>query len=157
MMDGSLSISDMTYHFARIDLDRTNYPITVDHAYVENFDRATLDRLQEIYRSYCQHRKFPSVMPMFESRFFDTMADVIAYYSNSNWVAWSLIRRYDDKNAMCDQFAWTYHEPRQRLGIETLKTECAIYKARGFRYLYLEQAHFYKQEIAGFELLGPIT
>jgi hypothetical protein len=44
-----------------------------------------------------------------------------------------------------------------RLGIESLKTECAIYKAKGFRYLYLEQAHAYKQELAGFEILGPMT
>jgi len=38
-----------------------------------------------------------------------------------------------------------------------MKTECAIYKARGFRYLYLEQAHLYKSEIDGFEILGPMT
>jgi hypothetical protein len=33
-----------------------------------------------------------------------------------------------------------------------MKTECAIYKARGFKYLYLEQAHLYKSEIQGFEI-----
>jgi hypothetical protein len=147
----------MDYQFARIDLDRTNYEASIKYTYVDNFDRCTLDRLQEIYHTYCRHRKFSSVMPMFESRFLDPMADVIAYHDRNRWVAWSLIRRYDDLNAICDQFAWTYHEPRQRLGIETLKTECAIYKARGFRYLYLEQAHFYKQEIEGFEILGPLT
>ena len=96
-------------------------------------------------------------MPLFESRFQDPMADVIGYWDCSNMVAFSLIRRYDDKNAMCDQFAWTYHDPKLRLGIETMKTECAIYKARGFDYLYLEQAHLYKQEIEGFEILGPMT
>jgi hypothetical protein len=37
-----------------------------------------------------------------------------------------------------------------------MKTECAIYKSRGFRYLYLEQAHEYKKEIDGFEILGPL-
>ena len=42
-------------------------------------------------------------------------------------------------------------------GIETMKTECAIYRARGFDYLYLEQAHLYKTEIDGFEILGPMT
>ena len=43
-----------------------------------------------------------------------------------------------------------------RLGIESLQTECAIYKARGFKYLYLEQAHLYKQDMDGFEILGPL-
>jgi hypothetical protein len=85
------------------------------------------------------------------------MADVLGYYAGGNLVAFSLIRRFDDHNALCDQFAWTYHEPRLRLGIETMKTECAIYRARGFHYLYLEQAHLYKQEIEGFEILGAIT
>ena len=96
-------------------------------------------------------------MPLFESRFRDPMADVIGYWSGGNMVAFSLIRRYDDHNAICDQFAWTYHDPRLRLGIETMKTECAIYKERGFDYLYLEQAHLYKSEIEGFEILGPMT
>ena len=111
----------------------------------------------EIYRTYCIYKHFGSVMPLFESRFRDPMADVIGYWHQANMVAFSLIRRFDEENAMCDQFAWTYHDPGLRLGIETLKTECAIYKQRGFRYLYLEQAHLYKSEIAGFEILGPMT
>jgi hypothetical protein len=96
-------------------------------------------------------------MPMFHSRYRDPQADIIGYYDNAKLVAWSLIRRFDERNALCDQFAWTYHRPRLRLGIETMKTECAIYRARGFDYLYLEQAHLYKSEIDGFEILGPMT
>jgi hypothetical protein len=84
------------------------------------------------------------------------MTDVIGYYDQDALVAFSLIRRYDDKNALCVQFAWNYNNPKLRLGIETMKTECAIYRARGFEYLYLEQAHLYKSEIAGFEILGPL-
>jgi hypothetical protein len=84
------------------------------------------------------------------------MTDMIGYYDNNLLVAWSLIRRFDHENALCDQFAWTYHNPKSRLGIESLKTECAIYKARGFKFLYLEQAHLYKSEIDGFEILGPL-
>jgi hypothetical protein len=144
----------MTYQFARINLAKTTYQPTVDWYYITNPNTAVLN---DIYRTYCIHKHFGSVMPLFESRFRDPMADVIGYYDGGNMVAFSLIRRYDDKNAICDQFAWTYHDPKLRLGIETMKTECAIYRARGFRYLYLEQAHLYKQEIAGFEILGPIT
>jgi hypothetical protein len=36
-----------------------------------------------------------------------------------------------------------------------MKHECAVYKARGYQYLYLGGADEYKQEIAGFEMLGP--
>ncbi len=146
----------MTYHFARVDLSLTNYTESVKWQYLDK-SQQDINQCQEIYRTYCIYKHFASVMPLFESRLLDPMADVIGYLDRGQIVAFSLIRRYDDENAICDQFAWTYHNPRLRLGIETMKTECAIYKARGFRYLYLEQAHLYKKEIAGFELLGPMT
>jgi hypothetical protein len=146
----------MTYEFARIDLAKTEYTESVTWNYLSKSDYM-IAKCQDIYRAYCAHKRFASVMPMFPSRFRDPMADVLGYYAGGNLVAFSLIRRFDDHNALCDQFAWTYHEPRLRLGIETMKTECAIYRARGFRYLYLEQAHLYKQEIEGFEILGAIT
>ena len=147
----------MTYQFARIDLAKTHYETTVDWRYLRELTPAVITQLNDIYRTYCIYKHFGSVMPMFASRYLDPMADVIGYYDQGELVAWSLIRRFDEHNALCDQFAWTYHRPRMRLGIESMKTECAIYRARGFRYLYLEQAHLYKQEIQGFELLGPMT
>ena len=146
----------MSYQFARVDLARTAYTPTVSWRYITDLSTATLNQLDNIYRAYCDHKRFASVMPMFHSRYLDPMADIIGYYDQDQLVAWSLIRRFDDHNALCDQFAWTYHDPRTRLGIETLKTECAIYRDRGFHYLYLEQAHLYKSEINGFEILGPL-
>lgn len=146
----------MSYQFARINLAQTSYPESIQWCYLSKSDYM-IEKCQEIYRAYCIHKKFPSVMPMFVNRFREPSADILGYFSGGNMVAFSLIRRLDDTNALCDQFAWTYHEPKLRLGIETLKTECAIYKARGYQYLYLEQAHLYKSEIAGFELLGPMT
>ena len=143
----------MTYQFARIDLSKTNYEPTVKWARLVYPD---INQLNSIYRDYCQHKRFASVMPIFDSRYSDPMTDVIGYYDGNRLAAFSLIQRYDHKNALCDQFAWDYANPKLRLGIETLKTECAIYKARGFEYLYLEQAHLYKSEIAGFEILGPL-
>lgn len=113
-------------------------------------------RLDHIYREYCRHKKFSSVMPMFHSRYTDPGTDVIGYFNRDEMVAFSLIKHYDQHNAECAQFAWTYHDPKLRFGIETLKTECAIYKRRGLKYLYLEQAHPYKKEISGFEILGPL-
>jgi hypothetical protein len=121
--------------------------------YIPNPD---ISALNDIYRAYCIYKRFTSVMPIFDSRYTDPMTDVLGYYDQAKLVAFSLIRRYDEHNALCDQFAWTYHKPQMRLGIETMKAECAIYKARGFKYLYLEQAHLYKAEIDGFEILGPL-
>ena len=146
----------MSYQFARIDLSKTNYEPSVEWGYLVPTEQQ-IRELDEIYRTYCIYKHFASVMPMFHSRYTDPMTDVIGYFDQKKMVAFSLIKRYDDENAECAQFAWTYHDPRLRLGIETMKTECAIYRARGFHYLYLEQAHLYKQEIAGFELLGPMT
>ena len=143
----------MTYQFARIDLGKTNYQQTVKWQYLSMPDIA---KLNSIYRDYCKYKRFASVMPIFNSRYTDTMTDILGYYDQDKLVAFSLIKRYDNDHALCDQFAWNYHNPKLRLGIETLQTECAIYKERGFKYLYLEQAHLYKQSIAGFELLGPL-
>lgn len=143
----------MTYQFARIDLSKTNYKTNVSWQYIVDPD---ITKLNSIYRDYCKYKRFASVMPIFDSRYTDPMTDVIGYYDGDKLAAFSLIRRYDDKNALCDQFAWNYNNPKLRLGIETMKTECAIYKERGFKYLYLEQAHLYKSQIDGFEILGPL-
>ena len=146
----------MSYQFARIDLSKTNYTPTVEWDYITSREPGVLAQLDNIYRTYCSYKHFASVMPIFHSRYMDPMAEILGYYDQEQLVAFSLIRRFDQHNALCDQFAWTYHKPRLRLGIETMKTECAIYKERGFRYLYLEQAHLYKSDMAGFELLGPL-
>jgi hypothetical protein len=145
----------MSYQFARIDLSKTTYQASVEWGYLTP-TKEQIAELDDIYRTYCIYKHFGSVMPMFHSRYTDPMTDVIGYFDQGQMIAFSLIRRYDEKNALCDQFAWTYHNPKLRLGIETMKTECAIYRDRGFDYLYLEQAHLYKQEIEGFEILGPM-
>lgn len=144
----------MTYHFARINLVQTTYQPAVDWEYLKE---PNIAQLQDIYRTYCIYKHFASVMPLFNSQFTDSMTDIIGYRENGELVAFSLMRRYDDHNVLASQFAWTYRNPRSRLGIESLKTECAIYRDRGFQYLYLDQAHLYKQDLEGFEVLGPMT
>ena len=143
----------MTYQFARINLEKNTDQVAVDWAYLKNPNVA---ELQDIYRTYCIYKHFASVMPLFDSQFTDPDTDVLGYYDNDSLVAFSIIKRYDDENALCAQFAWNYRNPKLRLGIESLRTECAIYRERGFKYLYLDQAHLYKQGITGFELLGPL-
>jgi hypothetical protein len=61
-------------------------------------------------------------MPLFDSQFTDPDTDVIGYREDGKLVAFSLMKRYDSKNVLASQFAWTYHNPRTRLGIESLKT-----------------------------------
>jgi hypothetical protein len=143
----------MTYQFARIDLHKTTYQPTVDWYYITEPNIAVL---QDIYRTYCIYKHFASVMPLFDSQFTDPMTDVIGYREQGQLVAFSLMKRHDDKNVLASQFAWTYHNPRTKLGVESLKTECAVYRERGFRYLYLDQAHMYKQGLDGFEILGGL-
>jgi hypothetical protein len=142
----------MTYQFARINLLQTTYQPTVDWEYLRE---PNILLLKDIYRTYCIYKHFASVMPLFDSQFTDPATDVIGYKEQGKLVAFSLMKRLDDQNVLASQFAWTYHNPRTQLGIESLKTECAIYRDRGFSYLYLDQAHLYKQGLDGFELLGP--
>jgi hypothetical protein len=143
----------MTYQYARIDLSKTSYQATVDWEYLREPNVA---QLKDIYRTYCIYKHFASVMPLFDSQFTDPATDVIGYREAGQLVAFSLMKRLDDQNVLASQFAWTYHNPRTRLGVESLKTECAIYRAQGYKFLYLDQAHLYKQNLQGFEILGPI-
>jgi hypothetical protein len=143
----------MSCQFARINLAKTTYQPTVDWEFLTDPD---IPVLQDIYRTYCIYKHFASVMPLFDSQFSDPLTDVIGYYEDTQLVAFSLMRRHDKENVLASQFAWTYHNPRTRLGIESLKTECAIYRERGFKFLYLDQAHLYKQGLEGFEILGTL-
>jgi hypothetical protein len=143
----------MIYQFARIHLSGTSYQPTVDWKFLTD---PNIPVLRDIYRTYCIYKHFASVMPLFDSQFTNPDTDVIGYYEDKQLVAFSLMKRYDLKNVLASQFAWTYHSPKTRLGVESLKTECAIYRERGFEYLYLDQTHLYKQSLDGFEILGTL-
>jgi len=134
--------------FARIDLSKTNYTHTDKFKYLTIRDYAELN---EIYIKYCRYKQFSSVMPLFV----DNTMEIIGYY-DSGLIGFSLIRCWDQDNAECVQFAWDYKNPEYRLGIVSLENECAVYKARGFRYLYLGQDAEYKRQFDGYEVLGPI-
>jgi hypothetical protein len=138
--------------YARIDLSKTNYTQIDNWKYITN---PNINELNTIYLKYCRYKQFKSVMPIFDSQYLDSNTDVLGYYINDALVAFSLIRKYDQHNAECVQFAWDYADTKTRLGIETMKHECALYKSLGYRYLYLGGADEYKEEITGFELLGP--
>lgn len=120
--------------------------------YVNNRE---FSELNSIYETYCRYKKFDSVMPMFPNQYTDRSVDMIGYFDNGQLVAWDMIKIHDAKNAEALQFAWNYANPDLRLGMESLKNACALYKQRGFEYLYLGTAANYKKEIYGYEELGP--
>lgn len=142
--------------FCRIKLSETNYSLMER---VEQWDYIAdrdTKKLNDIYQAYCRFKKFDSVMPIFDLQYLDSSVELIGYYDKDQLVAWDMIRVYDSKNAEALQFAWDYANPDLRLGIESLKNACAIYKQRGFEYLYLGTSAKYKQEISGYEELGPV-
>lgn len=139
--------------YCRINLNKTNYTIE-DFKYIH--DSKLWPKLFEIYQSYCKYKKFESVMPLFEQQFYDPMNEVIGYYHLDELVAFSIIKIYNNENAEALQFAWNYVNPELQLGIKSLKNECALYKHRGFKYLYLGQAAEYKSQIDGYEILGKL-
>lgn len=143
--------------YCRINLSKTNYHRLPSAYHIEMIGRdSCMDQLKNIYHKYCTYKQFTSVMPLFEGMVFDKYIDVIGYYPNNKLAAFSLIKRYDRENAEAMQFAWDYVQPELRLGIESLKNECAYYKQQGYKYLYLGLADKYKEQIDGFEILGPI-
>ena len=136
--------------YARIKLDETNYNTISDYRFIED---PYPPYLTEISQKYCRHKGFRSVIPIFDSAYKDSK---IGYYHHGKLVAFSLLRRYDEENVEAVQFAWDYDKPDLQLGIRSLKNECAIYKEKGFKYLYLGGADEYKSKFNGFEILGPI-
>lgn len=140
--------------YARINLEKTNYPtLTKNWQFIKNPDIVFLNK---IYIQYCKHKKFQSVMPIFDCEYTDPRHDIIGYFDSNELVAFSIIKKYDLQNLEAIQFAWTYHDPKLRLGIESLKHECSLYKQLGYKFLYLGEANEYKRKIDGFEILGPL-
>jgi len=142
----------MSYKFCRIDLSKTNYSI-IDNWKV--LDEPNYEELIKIYHTYCRYKKFKSVMPLFKEDFEEL--EILGYYNNNKIVAFSMITKYPSSmNVYADQFAWDYKDPSLRLGINSLKSECAYYKSLGYKYYYLGQTNKYKEQIDGFEILGPV-
>ena len=141
--------------YARINLKNTNYSLlpTNDWALIKS---PNIQELNNIYIKYCQYKKFQSVMPIFPSEYINVDNDIIGYYYNGEMVAFSLLRKYDKSNVEAVQFAWTYSNPKLRLGIRSLEHECALYKSLGYDFLYLGEANEYKSKISGFEILGGL-
>ena len=148
MIDNNFQID-----YARINLAKTNYSIMDNFKIITNPD---LYQLQGIFKKYCQHKQFNSVEPMWDMEFIWDHNDVLGYYDDANLVAWSVVTKYNRNDVYAVQFAWDYANPKLGLGMKSLKSECAYYKSLGYKYYYLGEAHKYKRELDGFEILGKL-
>ena len=143
----------MSWQFGRIDLSKTHYVNDID---CRLLDPVPVNDVQRVYRDYCVHKRFLSVMPMLPGRLTDANTEIIGYYDQDRLVAWSMYRLWDHENILSDHFAWDYRNPKLRLGIRSIENECAIYRDRGYRYMYFEAVEPYMLDLQGFEILGPV-
>ena len=137
--------------YCRINLALTNYkeiPYTL-------LDESAFDSVVRIYKQYTQLKGFDSVLPLFYEEISSPITEVLGYYDDSHALqAFSLVYKYpSQKSCLADQFAWTYHDPKAKLGYRSIRSECARYKRLGFEYLYLGETALYKQQLKGFELI----
>ena len=116
--------------YARINLSKTNYRMSKSAVL---FNNPPVDQIQEIY-DHC---------------------DIIGYYSNKELVAFSHYYWYNSDNVEAIQFAWNYKNSKLFLGLKSLRHECAYYKAKGVKYIYVGYADEYKKQINGFEICPP--
>lgn len=141
----------MSWQFGRIDLAQTNYQAKLDGCVL---NPVPVDELLRVYRDYCAHKNFLSVMPMIPGRLTAPRTEIIGYHDRDRLVAWSMYMIWDNENILSDHFAWDYKNPRLRLGIQSLEHECAVYRDRGFRWMYFEAVEPYMINMQGFEVLG---
>ena len=148
-------IDETNEYFGRIDLSKTKYKLTLDYKVLNN---PPVDQIQSIYRTYCMHKQFVSVHPLFPSEWDKPHINFIAYYDNNKLVAFSIFHNYQDgKNVIADQFAWDYQNPSLKIGYKSLRHECALYKSWGYDYIYMGDHYAYKAQLKGYEILGPMT
>ena len=144
----------MSWQFGRICLQQTQYQSVLDWQLLAPVPVAAV---QQVYRDYCRHKHFQSVMPMIPGRLTDSATEIIGYHDQGRLVAWSMYRIWDAENILSDHFAWDYRNPRLRLGIRSIENECAIYRDRGYRWMYFETVEPYMLDLEGFEILGGIN
>jgi len=143
----------MSWQFGRIDLAATTYAADLSWRYL---DPVPVVEVQRVYREYCRHKHFQSVMPMLAGRLTASDTEIIGYHDQDRLIAWSMYRIWDQENVLSDHFAWDYRDARLRLGIRSAQNECAIYRDRGFRWMYFESVESYMLDMEGFEILGGI-
>jgi hypothetical protein len=139
--------------FGRIDLTKTTYNIILD---AQLLNPVPIDEVNRVYQAYCLYKNFKSVIPMVPGRFAIPGTEVLGYYDQDQLIAWSMYRIWDSKNIVSDHHAWDYSNPGLRIGLHSLENECALYRDRGYRYMYFEFITPYMMDLQGFEILGTL-
>lgn len=145
-------------NYCYINLEKTNYKtkLTDYKIFNLNIEKPPVDKMLEIYQQYADYKKIESLWPIYPEEFTSKQNDIIGYYDNRNrLVAWSMMHKINTQVVEALQFAWNYENPKLKLGIQSMKTECAIYKELGYKIIILGEAHNYKRSIDGFEIFGP--
>lgn len=137
----------------RIDLTKTKYKqINFILLGLQDFPLC-----EQIYKKYIQHNDIENPHPVFEEEWNTEAkynADVLGYYDKNELVAWSLTYKFPSKKTViADQFAWNYANPKLKLGYKTIRSECAYYKSKGFKYFILGDPDKYKEELQGYEII----
>ena len=137
--------------YCRIVLQKTNYreiPYRV-------LDHTWYDRIVDIHKRYAEVKGLTDIFPLFFEEINAPHSEILGYFDhNDHLQAFSLIYKYPSVNCcLADQFAWTYEEPKLKLGYKSLRSECARYKRLGFDYLYLGEVAHYKAQLQGFEVI----
>lgn len=142
--------------YCYIDLSETDYKASyTDHKLFQEFEKVPEEKMLDIYQQYADYKKFKSLWPIYPEEFTAKQNDIIGYYDQNRLVAWSMIYKINAEVIEALQFAWNYENPKLELGIQSLKTECAIYKDLGYKIMILGEAHNYKKKIDGFKKFGP--
>lgn len=139
--------------FGRIDLTKTTYSVTLD---AQLLNPVPIDDINRVYKAYCLHKKFKSIMPMIPGRFSVPGTEVFGYYKQDRLIAWSMYRIWDNRSVVIDHHAWDYSNPSLRLGLKSLQNECAIYRNRGYQFMYFESFEPYMFKLQEFEILGLV-
>ena len=95
-------------------------------------------------------------MPLVPGRLTIPGTEVFGYYDNDRLIAWSMYRVWDDKSIVIDHHAWDYNDPKLRIGLTSLQNECALYRNRGYEFMYFESIAPYMLNLQGFEILGTL-
>ena len=142
--------------YCYIDLEQTDYKIETDYKIYQPYEnrQVPVQKMLEIYQRYADYKKFDSVWPIYAEEFTAKQNDIIGYFNKNKLVAWSMMYKVNKDAVEALQFAWDYEEPTLKLGINSMKTECAIYKELGYKIIILGEAHEYKRQIKGFTIFG---
>jgi len=142
--------------YCYIDLKETDYKTKLtDYKLFADYEKPPVEKMLEIYQLYADYKKLNSLWPIYPEEFSAKQNDIIGYYDQNRLIGWSMMYKINYHVVEALQFAWDYKNPKLKLGIQSMKTECAIYKDLGYKIIILGEAHNYKRSIDGFKIFGP--